>query len=96
MDFIQLIKSKQVESGLSDLEISKKSGIDEYTYYNLIKYRCYLSRVAYFTLSAIFSLPILTDLEIDEIISENKKLVGTPESNLYVAETYGDIQRIEM
>lgn len=96
MDFIQLIKSKQVESGLSDLEISKKSGIDEYTYYNLIKYRCYLSRVAYFTLSAIFSLPILTDLEIDEIISENKKLVGTPETNLYVAETYGDIQRIEL
>jgi hypothetical protein len=96
MDFVHLIKSKQAEKGLSDLEVSKTSGIDEYTYYNLIKYRCYLSRVAYFTLSAVFGLPILSELEIEELLAENKKLVGSPETNLYVAETYGDIQRIEL
>ena len=96
MDFIHLVKSKQADKGLSDIEVSKKSGIDEYTYYNLIKYRGYLTRVAYFTLSAIFELPILSDLEIDEILKENKRLVGTPETNLYVAENFPDIQRVDL
>lgn len=96
MDFIHLVKSKQVEKGLSDMEVSKKSGIDEYTYYNLVKYRGYLTRVAYFTLSSIFGLPILSDSEIDDILEENKKLVGTPETNLYVAENFPDIERVEL
>lgn len=85
MDFVHLIASKQLEKGLTDLEVSIKTGINEYTYYNLKKYRIYLSRVAYYALSCVFSLNILSDKDIDGVLEENRKIVGNPESNLSIA-----------
>lgn len=96
MDFMHLVRSKQVEQGLTDKEVGLMAGIEEYTYYNLVKYRGYLSRVAYYALSCVFKLPILSEDEIVELLKENKDLVGTPETNLYVADNFIDIARVDL
>lgn len=95
MDFVHLVASKQVEKGLSDSEVSLKAGINEYTYYNLKKYRIYLSRVAYYSLSCVFELPILLDNEIDAVLEENKRKVGNPESNLDIAAEFVNPKTVE-
>lgn len=85
MDFIKLVDSVQNNKGFSDSEMSKLTGISEYTYYALKKYRIYLSKVAYFSISCVLGLPIEKDTEIESILEENKKIVGLPESNLAIA-----------
>lgn len=95
MDFIHLVASKQVEKGLSDSEVSLRTGINEYTYYNLKKYRVYLSRVAYYSLSCVFGLSILLDNEIDAVLEENKRIVGHPETNLDIAAEFVNPKTVE-
>lgn len=85
MDFIKLVDSVQSTKGYSDSEMAKLTGINEYTYYGLKKYRLYLSKVAYFSISSVLGLPIEKDSEIENILEENKKIVGSPESNLSIA-----------
>lgn len=95
MDFIHLVKSKQNELNLTDKQVSEKSGLSEYVFYNLVKYRTYLTRLSYFALSSVLGLSILSEDEISLIIEENKKLVGTVESNLYLAENFIDEKKVE-
>ena len=85
MDFIKLISAIQKDKNLSDTEVSKLSGISEYTYYNLKKYRIYLSKVGYFALCGAFKLNIENDDVIEEILNENRNIVGLPKSNLSIA-----------
>ena len=42
MDFIKLMSAKQKQKGYSDKKMSELTGISEYSYYNLKKYRIYL------------------------------------------------------
>ena len=85
MDFIKLIDSVQSNKGYSDADMAKLTGISEYSYYSLKKYRIYLSKVAYFSISSVLGLPIVNDSEIESILEENREIVGTPESNLNIA-----------
>lgn len=85
MDYITLITSVQRDKNISDAEMSNLTGINEYTYYALKKYRIYLSKVAYFSISSVLGLPIGTNDEIEDILLENKEKVGSPESNLSIA-----------
>lgn len=85
MDFIERIKNRQEQLNLTDLEISKRTGIAEYTYYDLKQYKMYLTKVAYFSLCCVLDMPILEDSEIEDILLENRNLVGTPSTNLTVA-----------
>lgn len=85
MDFLTLVSAKQKEKNLSDLDISHLTGINEYTFYNLKKYRIYLSKVSYFALCGVLGIPMLSDAKIEEVLKENKEIVGLPESNLTVA-----------
>lgn len=85
MDFVKLMSTVQRDKGLSDADMAKLTGINEYTYYSLKKYRLYLSKVAYFSISCVLGLPIEKNSVIDEILLENKEIVGLPESNLMIA-----------
>ena len=85
MDFIKLMSAKQKQKGYSDKKMSELTGISEYSYYNLKKYRIYLSKVAYYSISSVLGLNMLSDEEINHIIEENRGIVGTPESNLNIA-----------
>ena len=85
MDYITLITSVQRDKNISDSEMSKLTGISEYTYYALKKYRVYLSKVAYFSINSVLGLPIVTNDEIEELLQENREKVGSPESNLSIA-----------
>lgn len=96
MDFIQTVKSVQEKKKISDKEICERTGIGEYIFYNLMNYRTYLTRVAYFSLSCVLGLNILSDIEIDELLEDNKSIVGSPESNLYVAAECADFDRVEV
>ena len=95
MDFIKLVSATQKEKGLTDKEIAERTGINEYTYYNLKKYRLYLSKVAYFSLSCVLDLPILSDKEINSILVENQGIVGIPETNLDIAAEYVNPKQVE-
>lgn len=96
MDFIQTVKSVQEQKNISDKEVCDRAGIGEYVFYNLMNYRTYLTRVAYFSLSCVLGLKILSDIEIDELLEDNKSIVGSPESNLYVAAECADFDRVEV
>ena len=96
MDFITLISAIQKEKGISDNEMAKKTGINEYTYYNLKKYRLYLSKVAYFSISSVLGIPVENDAGIEDILNENKRIVGLPESNLEIAGEYVNPKQIEL
>ena len=85
MDFVKLMSTVQRDKGLSDADMAKLTGISEYTYYGLKKYRVYLSKVAYFAISSVLGLPIEKNTVIDDIIVENRNIVGLPESNLSIA-----------
>lgn len=85
MDFISIIKLNQERKGLTDAEVCNFTGISEYSYYDLTRYKMYLTRVAYFALCAVFELPILESKEIDALLAENKELVGNPSTNLTIA-----------
>lgn len=85
MDFLTLVSAKQKDKKLSDLDVSRLSGIDEYTYYNLKKYRVYLSKVAYFSLCSVLGIPVLSDAKVEDVLKENREIVGLPESNLSIA-----------
>ena len=88
MDYIKLVSAVQNEKGYSDTQMAEKTGINEYTYYNLKKYRLYLSKVGYYAISSALGLPILSDEEIESILRENKEIVGIPETNLEIAAEY--------
>jgi hypothetical protein len=88
MDYIKLVSAVQNEKGYSDTQMAEKTGINEYTYYNLKKYRLYLSKVGYYAISSVLGLPILSDEEIESILRENKEIVGIPETNLEIAAEY--------
>lgn len=85
MDYITLVSSVQRDKNISDSDMAKLTGINEYTYYALKKYRVYLSKVAYYSISCVLGLPIAKDSEIEDILLENKEKVGSPESNLTIA-----------
>ena len=95
MDFITLVSAKQKSKKLSDKQISELTGIPEYCYYNLKMYRTYLTKVAYYSLSCVLNLPIDSNEKIEDILTENKNIVGTPETNLSIAAEYVNPENYE-
>ena len=84
-DFIVEVNKKQQLKGFTDSFISKETGIPEYIYYDLKKYRTYLTRVAYYSLCVVLDLDIEDSETIDYIIELNKTIVGSPDTNLKLA-----------
>ena len=95
MNFIDIVKNKQEKFSIPDSEVCKRSGISEYTFYDLKRYKLYLTRVAYFSLCAVLDIPVLDDDGIEDILAENRKLVGSPSSNLTIAAEYVDPNYLE-
>ena len=93
MDYIKLVSAIQKDKGMTDAEVAEYSGISEYGYYALKKYRMYLTKVAYFSLNAVFGLENRFS-ELDEILMENKQKVGTPETNLQIAAEYVNPEKL--
>ena len=85
VDIIKVMTEKQDALMLSDEEVCRRTGISEYTYFDLKKYRLYLTKIAYFALCHVLELPILDDEQIDSLLEKNKELVGNPTSNLKIA-----------
>jgi len=93
MDIISKINKRQSELGLTDKELSEKTGINEYTLYYVKKYRQYLSKVGYYALCTVLGIPIVD--YVDALLEENKALVGSPESNLEIAANFVDTDYLE-
>jgi len=95
MDIIKVIVERQDKYNITDAELSKRTGISEYTWYDLKRYKLYLTRVAYMAICAYLEMPVLSDNEIENALEENKRLVGSPESNLTVAAETIDPEYLE-
>ncbi len=93
MDFISKVNEKQKELGLTDAELSKKTGINEYTLYYVKNYRQYLTKVGYYALCSVLKIKVVD--YIDALLEENKGLVGSPESNLELASNFPDLDYLE-
>lgn len=95
MDFITLITAKQKDKKYSDKQMSDMTGINEYTYYGLKKYRLYLSKVAYYAICGVLELPILEKEQIKKILEENHQIVGNPETNMSIAAEFANPAYVE-
>lgn len=84
-DFIEEVRFKQSELGYTDREVSELTGIPLYIYYDLKKYRTYLTRVAYFSLCCVLGIEVVSHDDIDVILEQNKSKVGVPDTNLRLA-----------
>lgn len=93
MDFISKVNKRQKELGLTDKELSEKTGINEYTLYYVKKYRQYLSKVGYYALCAVLDISVVD--YVDALLEENRGIVGAPESNLEIAAQYVNIEYLE-
>lgn len=95
MDFITLITAKQKDKKYTDKQMSDLTGINEYTYYGLKKYRLYLSKVAYYAICGVLELPILENDQIEKILKENHQIVGSPEVNMSIAAEFANPVYVE-
>ena len=76
---MKLVARHQKAQGLSNEDISRISGIDAYTLYNLQHHRVYLTRPMYFALCIALGFTPNTP-ELDSILAQNRKEVGVQSS----------------
>ena len=83
-DFIAEVIKAQEKKGYTDKEVSDRTGIPECIYYDMKKYRTYVTKVAYYSICVVLEIDIYEE-DLDKIIENNKYKVGDPDTNLKLA-----------
>lgn len=85
INFLEEVELKQLELGYTDKEVAELTGIPLYIYYDLKKYRTYLTKLSYFSLCSVLGIKVGSNDEIEGILEENRYDVGNPNTNLKLA-----------